>query len=214
MKKIIFAATAALFASSAVQAADLIIPTTPQPIMSHTSVFDWSGFYAGVNAGYGWASVETGGVTFDDGEGIFGGLQVGYNHDFGGFVLGAEADFQLSDISYEETAGGVTARTAIDNFGTVRARAGFAVDRFMPYVTGGFAWANASVSLSGGGASVSIDDTYAGWTAGAGVEYALMDNVSIKAEYLYLDFGAADFGTGTDLNLTSHVARAGVNFQF
>lgn len=215
MKKIAFAAVAALFASSAAQAADLIIPTTPQPIMAHTSAFDWSGFYAGANVGYGWAEVDALGVTADEtGEGIFGGVQVGYNHDFGGFILGAEADVQLSDINYEETVAGVTGRTAIDNFGTVRARAGLAVDRFMPYVTGGFAWANASISASSGAATVEVDDTYYGWVVGGGVEYAVLDNLSVKAEYLYTDFGAADFGSGIDVNLNSHAVRAGVNFHF
>jgi outer membrane immunogenic protein len=218
MKKLFATSFAAAFMAGSAAAADLgyINQPAPQAFTSHVSAMDWTGFYAGLNAGYGWAAVEVGGVTFDDGRGLFGGAQIGYNHDFGGFVLGAEADFQISDISYEQTPlPGVTARTALDNFGTVRARAGLAIDRFLPYVTGGFAWGNASVSVSGGGgANLSLNDTYAGWTVGAGAEYAILDNLSVKGEYLYTDFGAADFGTGVDLNLTSHVVRAGVNFHF
>ena len=125
--------------------------------------FDWTGFYAGLNVDYGWAAADIGSVTYDDGKGILGGAQVGYDYDLDGVVLGVEADFQLSDINYEEDLGnGVTGHTAIDNFGTFRVRAGIAADRFLPYITGDLAWANASVSASGGGATVKVDDTYVG----------------------------------------------------
>lgn len=216
MKKLVITSFATVLLAGSAFAADLGYINQPAPVAytSHVSAMDWTGFYAGVNAGYGWASAESLGVTADDGRGLFGGAQIGYNHDFGGFVLGLEADLQLSDIHYEETVSGVTGRTAIDNFGTVRARAGIAVDRFLPYVTGGFAWGNAAISLSSGGTTLSLDDTYKGWTVGAGAEYAVLDNVSIKGEYLYTDFGAADFGSGVDINLKSHAVRAGVNFHF
>jgi outer membrane immunogenic protein len=216
MKKLVVAISATALLAGSAFAADLGYINQPAPaeFTSHVSAFDWTGFYAGANVGYGWASVEALGVTADDGRGIFGGAQIGYNHDFGGFVLGAEADFQASDISYEATGGGATIRTALDNFGTVRARAGVAVDRFLPYVTGGFAWGNASISTTFGGATASVNDTYAGWTIGAGAEYAVLDNLSIKGEYLYTDFGAADFGSGVNFNLKSHVVRTGVNFHF
>lgn len=217
MNKIaLVAVIAALGFNTSAMAADLGVINVAQPAaFDAPAAYDWTGFYAGLNAGYGWAAVQVGGLTFNDGKGILGGAQVGFNYDFSGFVLGAEADFQLSDINYEQTVAlGVTGRTAIDNFGTLRARAGVSVDRFLPYITGGLAWANASISASGGGASVNVKDSYVGWTIGAGLEYAVTDNISVKGEYLYTDFGAADFGTGINLNLTSHVARVGVNYQF
>lgn len=214
LNKFAFMAIAGLLSTSTAFAADLGIVQQPAPT-AFTSAYDWSGFYAGANLGYGWAEIEQGGFAFDDINGVFGGVQAGYNYDFGGFVLGVEGDVQLSDIKYsEDLGGGVTGELGIDFFGTVRARAGLAVDRFMPYVTGGVAWARGSISVSGGGGSVEFTDNYLGWTVGGGLEYAVTDNVTVKGEYLYTDFGAADFDTGVDVNLTSHVVRAGVNFKF
>lgn len=213
MNKIAFVAIAGLFSTSTAFAADLGIVQQSAPA-AYTSAYDWTGFYAGANAGYGWAEIENSGVTFDDINGVFGGVQVGYNYDFGGFVLGLEGDIQLSDISYSETLGGVSAEVGIDYFGTVRARAGLAVDRFLPYVTAGVAWARGSGSTSAGGVSAKVEDNFVGWTVGGGVEYAVTDKISIKGEYLYTDFGTADFDTGFDIGLTSHVVRAGVNFKF
>lgn len=216
MKKIaILALVGAVGVSTSAMAADLGVISQPAPETFVSDTYDWSGFYAGLNLGYGWAEADVLGITDDFGNGVFGGAQVGFNYDFGGFVLGAEGDIQLSDISRtEDLGGGFSGTTSIDNFGTVRARAGVAVDRFLPYVTAGFAWANATISATTPAGSGEVDDNYAGWTVGAGAEYALTDNVSIKAEYLYLDFGGADFGTGTDIDLTSHVVRAGLNYQF
>lgn len=213
MNKFILTAAFGILAVPPVLAADPYIPSS-DVIFSDTSVFEWSGFYAGANVGYGWAQIESGGFMFDELEGVFGGIQIGYNYDFGGFVLGAEADVQLSNISYEEDILGATGRLAIDTFGTIRARGGIVVDRFLPYVTGGLAWANASGSLTAGGATLEVDDSYVGWTAGLGAEYAVTHNVTIKAEYLFIDFGDADFDTGVDVGLTTHVVRTGVNFLF
>jgi len=216
MKKILLVAAVAALSTSSAMAADLGVVYSPEPAnYTASSSFDWSGFYAGVNGGYGWAEIESGGLSFDELEGVFGGAQVGYNFDMGGFVLGVEGDIQLSDIGYEEDlGGGVTGEVGIDSFGTLRARAGFAVDRFMPYVTGGLAWARGSVTLSDGVVSADIEDDYFGYTIGAGVEAAVADNVTIKAEYLYANFGDADFDTGVDIGLTSHIVRVGLNYKF
>lgn len=216
MNKFVLAAIAGVLSTSTAFAADLI--TVNPTATSYTSAFDWSGFYAGVNLGYGWSEYELGGVfTIEDIDGILGGAQVGYNHDFGGFVLGAEGDFQFSDMSREATFAGTTASVGIDSFGTVRARAGLAVDRFLPYVTGGLAWANGTASLSDGVSTISADETYVGFAIGGGVEYAVTDNVTVKGEYLYTDFGNKDFDTGVGVvgtELNAHVARVGLNYKF
>ena len=214
MKNIALIAFVGALSTSTAFAADLGVVEQAAPAAYTAGAFDWSGFYAGANLGYGWAELEQGGFTFDDIDGALGGVQVGYNYDFGGFILGLEGDVQISDVKYSEDLGGATGEIGIDYFGTVRARAGLAVDRFMPYVTGGVAWARGSVSVSGPGFSVEVTDNFVGWTVGGGVEYAVTDNITVKGEYLYVDFGAADFDTGVDINLTSHVVRAGVNFKF
>lgn len=215
MNKFALVAIAGVLSTSTAFAADLGYVNQAAPAAAaYTSASSWSGFYAGVNGGYGWAEIEDGGFTFDELEGIFGGAQVGYNYDFGGFVLGIEGDIQLSDIGYEvELAPGLGLEAKLDYFGTVRARAGYAFDAFLPYVTGGLAYGGASIEGTGGIVG-GIDDTFVGYTIGAGLEVAVADNVSVKGEYLYTDFGDADFDTGVDINLTSHVVRLGVNYRF
>lgn len=214
MNKAILAAVAVAVLASPAAAADLYV-APPVAVTSQTSAFDWSGFYVGANAGYGWGTVDDGtpGGSKDT-KGALGGVQVGYNYDLGGFVLGAEADIQFSDISHsEEILPGLTGRAGINSFGTVRARAGVVVDRLMPYVTGGFAYGQVSHEVTGFGGSAKVENGYAGWTLGAGAEYAILDNVTAKAEYLYMDLGKADLG-GIEIATKAHVVRAGLNYKF
>lgn len=215
MNKFALVAIAGVLSTSTAFAADLGYVNQAAPAAAaYTSASNWTGFYAGINGGYGWAETD-GGISFDDYEGIFGGAQVGYNYDFGGFVLGVEGDIQLSDIGYEETvAPGFGLEAKLDYFGTVRARAGYAFDGFLPYVTGGLAFGGASIEATTPFGSAEIDDTFVGFTVGGGLEVAVTDNVSVKGEYLYTDFGSADFDTGIDVDLTSHVVRLGVNYRF
>jgi len=98
----------------------------------------------------------------------------------------------------------------LDYFGTVRARLGYAFDRVLPYVTGGLAWGNNKITANG----VSQSNTSTGWTAGAGVEYALTNNWTARAEYLYMDLGKSGFQAVGDAGLTASTARLGVNYKF
>ena len=206
-----FAFITACGLGSAAQAADLTV--NEQVVEAAGPVFTWTGFYAGVHAGYGWADLETD-ITrsFDGGDqpdGFFGGGQIGYNYQFANqVVLGIEADASFADLKddrkFRDTNGDLYMEfgpeTRITALGTVRARAGYAVDRFLPYVTGGFAWANAK---SGLGVGTNVPDfpvfgfsdshVFTGWTVGAGVEYAVTNNITAKVEYLYADLGSKDF---------------------
>lgn len=218
--KLIGAALAALLATTSAHAADLML-MQPEPMAYTAPSFSWTGFYAGANIGYGWGRVDTnipGAPNFNT-KGIVGGLQAGYNYDFGGFVLGAEADFSFSDINYTEVFGGVTSALRVENFGSVRARVGLPVDRFMPYVTGGFAYGTGSLNVAQGGLSFTERQTHTGWTAGAGAEYALTDNVLLRAEYLYTDLGTKNYlggiaPGGVDANVNFSTVRAGVSYKF
>ena len=219
MNKFALIAIAGVLSSTAVSAADLGTAHQPSAVVhSTTSAFNWSGFYVGANAGYGFGRAQlSGNVVLDqDIKGVLGGVQAGYNYDFGGFVLGVEGDFQFADLKYTETVGGTTSTFSVDRFGTVRARAGVAVDRFLPFVTGGVAIANGKVRAeNAGGVVLDVNQTSVGWTLGAGLEYAVTDNVTVKAEYLYTDFGKATFaGTNVDFAAKSNIVRAGVNFKF
>ena len=200
--------------ATAASAADLPRQYTKAPAPMAPPVFNWSGFYIGANAGYGWAD-----SSFGDANGFIGGGQIGYNWQGLGspLVLGLEADLQFSDMSTSATVGGVTADADINAFGTVRGRIGYAFDRFMIYGTGGLAFTNTELSLSAGGASVSDDDWSTGWTLGGGVEWALMPNWSAKLEYLYVDSGDTTLalaGTTVTGDYDFSVVRAGLNYRF
>ncbi len=179
--------------------------------------YNWTGAYIGVNGGYGfgrskWSSLP---ANFDVKGGLAGG-QLGYNWQFGQFVYGVEADGDWTDLRGTD-CGGASCRTRNDFLSTVRGRAGIAIDRLMPYVTGGLAVGNIRATVPG---FAGIDQTNAGWTAGGGLEYALSNNWTVKAEYLFVDLRkdrcdtACGLSLGNDVSLTSNVVRAGFNYRF
>jgi outer membrane immunogenic protein len=207
-------------AAATAQAADL-----PQPAENYTYAdpvpaerFDWSGFYFGGNLGWNWSDFETtNGVTgrfSNHGNGVTGGVHAGYNYMLSpNFLLGAEADFSLSDIEKTRTVGGVNYKTSSDWNGTVRARAGWAFDRFMVFGTGGLAIADLEAKANG----ISDSKTKVGWTAGAGIEGAVTQNVTARLEYMYQDYGRETFSLGgqnykTDLD--SNQVRFGMSYKF
>ncbi|HSI42491.1 MAG TPA: outer membrane protein [Xanthobacteraceae bacterium] len=250
MKKLLLAATALGFglSASAAFAADMSYPVKAAPIMAPIPVFSWTGFYIGANVGYGWAETDNWNYGYYDSyngggkvkpDGWFGGGQIGYNYQFtNNVVVGLEADFEFADMKDTRgyngfwdlndwyDAGKVT--TEIESFGTIRARLGYAYDRFLPYVTGGLAWGNVKVSdrwteydgvndLVGETFGYSADDTLWGWTIGAGIEYAITDNWTTKIEYLYADLGSIDFNGhhwNDDLDVTLQTVKIGVNYKF
>jgi outer membrane immunogenic protein len=227
MRTLILALTSAALLTGTAHAADLgwIGSTSPVNSMySGTSVFQWQGFYAGVNAGYGFGTLSQqpaggGPVSDHDTGGWDIGGQVGYNVDMGGFVLGAEADLQWAPITYEQDLGAAgNLKAGLDGFGTVRGRAGLTFDRVMPYITGGVAYGRGTVSLTDDVTNVvtSQSNTHLGWTIGAGLEAAATDNITLKAEYLYVDLGTQAYapGGGADVSQRFSVIRAGINYKF
>lgn len=104
----------------------------------------------------------------------------------------------------------------LDWFGTVRGRLGYAFERWLPYVTGGWAYGNGEINgtatVGGVATSFSGSQDYSGWTVGGGLEWAFANNWSAKAEYLYIDF--SDGPNGSSKRLTDNIVRAGVNYKF
>ncbi|QFR32891.1 outer membrane protein [Ancylobacter sp. TS-1] len=216
MKKIISSGVAAvaLLAAAPAFAADLPqpYPTKAPAAVIAEPVFTWTGFYLGANAGYAWGSGEGAASTLGiNPDGFLGGGQIGVNYQFdNNIVLGAEADFQGSDIKDSSIYG---YESKLDYFGTVRARLGYAMGNVLPYVTGGLAWGHHEVSDNLLG--LSSDKTLVGWTVGGGLEYALTNNWTVKAEYLYMDLGDDYYDSiGDKSGLTANIVRAGVNYKF
>ncbi len=208
-KMTLMAALAASLVATGAVAADLprkSAPVAPIVYKPATPIFTWTGFYMGANAGYGWGSA-TGAdrASFKDPTGFIGGGQIGYNHQVDRWVFGLETDLQYSAMT--ATLAGV--KGSIPYFGTVRGRAGVAVDRFLPYLTAGFAYGG----LKGSDATTSGSSTSYGWTAGAGVEYAFDRNWSAKLEGLYVNLAKKNVA-GYNVGANASILRAGVNYRF
>jgi len=221
----------------------------------------WTGPYVGVNIGYGgggfqypYSGTDAGGINPVAGRarqsssGVLGGGQAGYNFQMpSGLVLGLETDIAAADIGGNaslystgslgaQTAGDIDSR--INYLGTVRGRFGKPMfdGRFMPYVTGGFAYGGVrnnagptcATCATSSGFATNIQ-TQIGWTAGVGAEYALDRHWSFKVEYLYVDLGSQDLtGPANTFNApgislynaslreqtNANVVRAGLNFRF
>ncbi|APF39093.1 porin family protein [Chelatococcus daeguensis] len=225
MKKILLAGVAAagLIASGAAAfAADLpsrnVAPVAPAPVVP---IFTWTGFYVGVNAGYGWGEFSKA-AGFDDPDGFVGGGQIGYNYQIGQFVVGLETDIQYADLKGKTAAttfanGNIgTGRGEVEYFGTVRARVGAAFDRALIYVTGGLAYGETKFSGidATAGLAFSKSETNVGWTLGAGLEYAFTNNITAKAEYLYVDLGDNRYYGANKAETQFSVVRAGLNYKF
>ncbi|MGL5114776.1 MAG: outer membrane protein [Beijerinckiaceae bacterium] len=234
---------------------------TPVPAMP---MFTWTGFYVGGNIGYGFNDMKTETVgtplfntlivpgivpsSLKTGrDGLLGGLQAGYNAQFGAFVAGVEADVMLTTRG--RNAGFIgnpvfgtqlrtTASADMNYLGTLRGRLGFAADRLLVYATGGLAFADVETTTGVAGVQSpgfvwagTKSDTRFGYTVGAGLEYALTQNWSIKGEYLYYDLGTVkQFAAGngavrgfaglngidyaSETKVRGNVVRAGVNYRF
>jgi outer membrane immunogenic protein len=196
-----------------VSAADMGRPVyrAPPPVY-YPPIYNWTGFYAGVNGGYGWGSTNWSalGSSFDVKGGLFGG-QVGYNWQFGQFVYGLEGDIDWTDISGSTNCFGLTCQTKNSWLGTVRGRVGYAWDRFMPYFTGGAAFGDIKATVP---AFVSSSSTNVGWTVGGGVEGAIAGNWTAKVDLGDTTCSALACGVATNVDLRTSVLRAGVNYRF
>jgi outer membrane immunogenic protein len=260
MRRLVVAASlaAASLADTAL-AADMATraPVAPAPI-AVVAPFSWTGFYIGATAGAAWSKADVslnavngssalyapsqipglnaiGSPSISGTDAIFGG-KLGYNQQWGSFVIGLEGD--ISSFRFNESAATtgnpftVVLPPAAPNFAsfntnvttswlaTLRGRVGFAAGRALFYGTGGAAFANVGFSNSYHGHSPSgagdefeassASETKTGWTAGGGVDYALTNNWIVSAEYMHIDLGSID-ASGTVTTGNSNTAT--MNFS-
>jgi outer membrane immunogenic protein len=170
-----------------------------------------------------------------------GGIQAGFNWVGSGMVFGVEGDFNMANSSESASVTGnwtifygganahtTTVETNLEWLATLRARLGMSAGGNLLYVTGGAAFAEADFTQGFSEttfpvpfSSVTATETLTGWTAGAGVEIPLGTNLSLKAEYLYVDLGSIDtvgsVGVGSSYNgtadITANVYRVGINLK-
>lgn len=252
MKKLLtLAAALAVSAPLTAFAADLPVAPPPRAPVFVPPPFTWAGIYVGGNIGWGWTNLnltDTGPAPFAFGgfpigpvfplgtaqsasqNGFLGGAQIGVNWQFQQFVIGAEGDFDATAIKSNQGAGGAFGSYSNPWVSTFAARFGWAADHALFYGKAGGAYMQEKYSASApDGSTVSGSFNRWGWMVGAGVEYAVTDNVTLKAEYNYLNFGtqnqtltpnATDLATGTfsfdsnDSKLTASLVKVGVNVLF
>lgn len=187
-----------IFAASSF-AADLPANPKPAPLQTSAAAYNWTGAYVGVSLGSAAnqsAFSPTPGVAFAEfhpnGNGPVYGAQIGYNYQYDRFVIGAEAAIAQTRVNGSALCAGIAGANCVADqtwLGSLRGKAGFALDRFLAYGVGGLAFSQyrfeQTTLLSqswGSGART-------GWTVGAGAEYALTDHVTVGAEYSYYNFG-------------------------
>jgi outer membrane immunogenic protein len=165
--------------------------------------YNWIGPYIGVNAGYQWGSASNSGASPS---GLVGGAQGGYNWQIGEFVFGAETDLQYSG------ANDTFAAWKFSNpwFGTLRGRAGYAMNNVLLYATFGLAYGGGSIETGG----MKESNLHVGWAAGAGMEVGLTPNWSAKAEYLFVDLSDERYVLFGNTGFESSILRLGVNYRF
>jgi outer membrane immunogenic protein len=201
MKKSIAAAAFVALSYANALAADL--PVRVQPAAPIAPAFSWTGFYLGGELGWLETSPKytTGalllGAPFvvtsaSDKNGLTYGALGGYNYQIGQLVLGLEGDFAgwtVGTMRYTAITGDFL--TAHSKWGaSVRGRLGYAADRALLYLTGGAAFVSNETSIPLTGISIGGDGARAGWTVGAGLDYALTNNWFTGVEYRYSQFQA------------------------
>ena len=192
------------------------------------------------------AQIAAAGAQRQNGTGFSGGVQAGYNWQISKFILGIETDFNSMRVRSSTSAGAqylsapgssftVTSSTDADWLFTLRPRIGYATAGWLVYGTGGLAVTDAHFNFRfadnfgppPGARESASADTRVGWTVGGGVEFMLTRNWTVKAEYLFADFGK-DSTTGVvsntvgqvpatlahEADLTTQIVRVGFNYKF
>lgn len=206
----------------AAQAADLVVAAPDATVA--TSTVDWSGAYLGVQAGLGSGYVynteyEDEGTDLD---GSLAGVQAGYNVQIDNFVLGVAGDVNWSNLGFEvDQPPAIEAIYTAQWLATLRARAGVALDGILLYGTAGLGVAGTSYDLvTTVPATIDqvVDATHIGWVAGLGAEVMVTDSISLGAEYLHYELGAATYEFDGvppfDVALRADTFTVGANFHF
>ena len=160
-----------------------------------------------------------------DTSGFVGGAHAGFNYQINQFVVGLEGDAEASTVKGTTSYVGGNVRIKDTFRGSIRGRLGFAADRALIYATGGVAFQNFGKLDYSAATSASYSSSRTGWTLGGGIEYAVTNQWSVRAEYRYSDFGkwganrlASDpfvLATPSEkTRLTDSSVRVGVSYHF
>jgi outer membrane immunogenic protein len=243
MKKLVLAASVLVLGTAAASAADLAPRYYKAPPPMVAAMYDWSGFYAGINGGWGtsrncWTRTATLGVAIapaaegchNSSGGTVGG-QLGYRWQAGPWVFGLEAQGNWADFSGSNVSllfGGLaTNRTRIDAFGLFTGQVGYAWNNLLGYVKGGAAVTDnryEGLATLTGTVTDRASDTRWGATVGAGIEYGFAPNWSAALEYDHLFMGRNNYamtsvvtGANTrnvDISQDADLVTVRLNYRF
>ena len=199
-------------------------------------LFLWQGVYAGAFAGAAWSSIQaadnviilTGSGIVPVGSlsstGLMGGAQLGYNLQYGRFVYGMEAELGGLDngaslsIANGSLKGLLQVSSSGGFFGDITGRAGVLSWNTLFYTKAGFAFFTGDVRLSDGqGGALQNSGAFTGWTVGAGVEYPLAPDWTVKAEYQYFDLANDNSGcclSGASASVHNTITASAVKIGF
>jgi outer membrane immunogenic protein len=233
MRSKIVSSLVVAFSLGVVQAASAADMPVKAPMAA--PVYNWGGCYVGGFAGYKTGKVHHATAATPDfadynAKGGLGGLDVGCNYQTGIFVLGVEGDIAWLGVKGDGNAPNpaFTLQAKETWLGTLRARAGVAFDRWLPYVTGGFALANwkQSETAPAGAAVLTMEQSkvLSGLVIGGGLEYAVTNNWLMKGEFLYINYGTNSFfdpatactgcSAPQDIKHNNYIYKIGVNYKF
>ncbi|MGO9172428.1 MAG: outer membrane protein [Rhodomicrobium sp.] len=244
VRSVFLGAVSVIAIAASARAADVYTPAEPGGYKDSPYATSWTGFYAGVNAGLSGGQFsqrwDDFGVPYakDDARssGFSGGGQAGFNYQFpaSNFVVGFEADLQRSTLegTYADYgSSNLQFGSQVDWWGTLRARSGYAFGNILPYLTGGFAYGHVTNSYycPTSSCATAYSETWSsvrtGWTAGAGVDYAITHNLAFQVDYLYTDLGSwrsqdpqdsklfpGEFHN--DVSSGFNTVRVGLNYKF
>ncbi|MDX3926211.1 MAG: porin family protein [Shinella sp.] len=207
--KFFLLSTAFALSASTAMAADVVFENPAAPL-ADAPAFTWSGAYIGVQGGGAWAGGEFSGFGITGSEdangGVLGGF-AGYNHQFGNnLVVGLEGDLEYN-WNEKEIFG---ADFGTDWAGSVRGRIGYAFDQALIYATAGWAATRGYVDVPGLGKD---EETFNGYTVGAGLDYAFTNQIFGRVEYRYNDYGDKDL-QGINVDVDQHTVKIGLGIKF
>jgi outer membrane immunogenic protein len=241
MKKLLFGAIGLVMASATLPAVAADLPAqiyTKAPAM-YAPYYSWTGCYVGIEGGGNWG--RTSSTATGAGNPAVAGLPITGNYNLSGAIVGGTAgcNYQVSnwvlgienDFSWTNKSGtandiapfdpATTNRVSEKWLDTLRGRVGITWDRALFYGTGGAAFASQSDNICNAGVCIADTKTRTGWAAGAGIEYAAWENVSLKLEYLHADFGSKNYIeppqgniVTRSIRLSDDMVRAGLNWRF
>ncbi len=193
--------------------------------------YNWTGFYAGVQGSYATGSSDLDWPAYSSHtdhtiDGGMGGFRFGYNYQTPiNIVVGIETDINGGKIEGSSTCPNPLddCRTEVTWVGSTRARVGYAIWRFLPYVAFGVAYSGVDLFVDVKATGMEVEnsyDTYFGWTPSAGVEFAITNNLIGSFEYAYYDFASKGVQTtgiyieDIDNKIKFHTFKFGLSWKF